>query len=134
MKNSPGESPPALDEMEAMARREFSSLPEEFRDLTGGIMFVLADFADAATLKRMEIRNPYGLLGLFHGLPLAFHLANQAGPNPTMIFLYREPIIAYARAHALDYEEVVRHVLVHEIGHHFGLSDADMHAIEAKAE
>jgi predicted Zn-dependent protease with MMP-like domain len=125
---------PSLEDIEAMARGAFAELPGEFRALTGDIVFAVHDFPDAETIARMDLRSGYELLGLFHGAPLSAHLANRAGPMPTMIFLYRLPILNFWRHNASTLPDIVRNVLIHEIGHHFGFSDADMERIEAAAD
>lgn len=125
---------PSLDDIEALARAAFAALPEEFRALTGGIVFAVQDFPDTGTIADLGLHNGYELLGLFHGAPLSAHIANMAGPEPTRITLYRMPILNFWAEGTDDLPSIVRHVLVHEIGHHFGLSDADMAAIEAAAD
>ena len=125
---------PSLDELEAMARAAFAALPGEFRALTGDIVFAVQDFPDAETIARLGLRSGYELLGLFHGAPLSAHIANRAGPEPTMIFLYRRPILNFWRHSGDALPDIVRNVLVHEIGHHFGFSDADMERIETAAD
>jgi predicted Zn-dependent protease with MMP-like domain len=117
---------PSLDDMEYMARAEFAALPEEFRTLTGDIMFVLAEEAETKTLEQLGAAQATQLLGLYQGAPLAARLANMAGPEPSMIFLFRRPILHYAQQQRLAVTAVLRHVLIHEIGHHFGLSDETM--------
>ena len=125
---------PSLDDIEALAGAAFAALPQEFRALTGDIVFAVQDFPDAETVADLGLREDEDLLGLFHGAPLSAQIANMAGPEPTMIFLYREPILAFWAEGGEDLAHIVRHVLVHEIGHHFGLSDADMEVIEAAAD
>lgn len=122
---------PSLDELEALARASFAELPEEFRRLTGGITFVMQDFPDEETVKDLGLESEFDILGLFHGSDLAERVANRGGVEPTMILLYRRPILDYWAEHAETLGAIVRHVLIHEIGHHFGLSDEAMHAIEA---
>lgn len=117
---------PSLDDMQSMARAEFAGLPEEFRALTGDIIFLVAEEPDAASLKELGLSRTGQLLGLYRGAPLAARLANMAGPEPSMIFLFRRAILDYARLQRLALGAVLRHVLIHEIGHHFGLSDAAM--------
>lgn len=126
--------PPSLDDIEALARAAFAGLPEEFRALTGGVVFMVRDFPDRDTLADLDLESGYELLGLFHGAPLSAHTANSAGPEPTMIFLYRKPILRFWRESGEDLPAIVRNVLIHEIGHHFGLSDEDMEAIEAAVD
>ena len=121
---------PSLDDLEVLARVSLASLPAEFRALSGDIVFVVEDFPDESVMRDMELESEFDILGLFQGADLAHRVANQASPNPTMIFLYRRPILDYWAEHHETLGDVVRHVLIHEIGHHFGLSDADMDAIE----
>jgi predicted Zn-dependent protease with MMP-like domain len=125
---------PSLDDLEAMARAAFAALPAEFRALTGDILFRVADFPDRETIAELGLDSGYELLGLFHGAPLSAHVANAAGPEPTMIFLYRRPILNFWERGEDSLADIVRNVLIHEIGHHFGLSDADMDAIERAAD
>jgi predicted Zn-dependent protease with MMP-like domain len=121
---------PSLDDLEAMARAAFAELPAEFQALVEGIAFVVQDFPDEDTMKELGLESDFELLGLFHGSDLAARQANRGVPEPTMILLYRRPILDYWAEHDETLGAVVRHVLVHEIGHHFGLSDDAMHAIE----
>ncbi|HUJ02411.1 MAG TPA: metallopeptidase family protein [Rhizomicrobium sp.] len=123
---------PSLDDLQAMAEEAFAGLPEEFRELTGDIVFMVQDFPDSEMRAGLKLKTGYELLGLFHGSPLAAREANRGRPDPTMIFLFRRPILNYWRSEGGTLMEIVRHVLIHEIGHHFGLSDADMEAIEAE--
>ena len=125
---------PSLDALEAMARAAFAGLPEEFRALTGDIVFAVRDFPDPETIADLGLESGYELLGLFHGAPLSARTANMAVSGPTMISLYRKPILAFWQESGNALADIVRHVLIHEIGHHFGLSDADMEAMEAAAD
>lgn len=124
---------PSLDDFETLASRAFDTLPAEFRALTGDIIFVVQDFPDEDVIRDMELESDFDILGLFQGPELSDHLANRGHANPTMILLYRRPILDYWAEHHEQLGDVVRHVLVHEIGHHFGLSDEQMEAIEAAA-
>lgn len=134
MPRRPVTSLPSLDDIEALARTAFAGLPVEFRALTGDIVFMVRDLPDRDTLADLDLESGYDLLGLFHGAPLSAHTANAAGPEPTMIFLYRKPILRYWRDSGEELSAIVRNVLIHEIGHHFGLSDDDMEAIEAATD
>ncbi len=125
---------PSLDDLQAMAEQAFAALPAQFRDLTGDIVFTVQEFPDRDQVAGLGLRTGYELLGLFHGQPLAVREANMGGPNPTMIFLFRRPILQYWRREGGALSDIVRHVLIHEIGHHFGLSDADMEGIEAEGD
>jgi predicted Zn-dependent protease with MMP-like domain len=120
-----------LDEIEALARQAFDALPEEFRHLVGDVTFVLAEFPDDDVLDELDAETPFELLGLFHGVGMAHSAATPStGSLPNRIWLYRRPILDYWAEHEETLGAVVSHVLIHEIGHHFGLSDEDMEAIE----
>lgn len=122
--------PRTAEEFEDAAQAAWDSLPNEFRAVAGNLSIQIHDFASRATLDHMGIRDEYGLLGLYHGVGLPYKSTWDLPRGPDMIFLYRIPILAYARRRALPIENVIRHVLVHEVGHHFGFSDADMATIE----
>jgi len=121
---------PTLDDIETLAREAFAGLPEEFRALTGEIVFMVQEFPDNDVIEDMELQSDFDILGLFSGPNLAAHEGVSASGHQTMIFLYRRPILDYWAEHAEPLGHIVRHVLIHEIGHHFGLSDDRMHAIE----
>jgi predicted Zn-dependent protease with MMP-like domain len=125
--------PPALAAFEAMAIAAYARLPEEFRRLCQGLVIQVADFPSDDVLDQMGCESEFDLLGLFTGRGLAQGGALVfTGQMPNMIWLYRRPILDYWAAGADTLGDVITHVLVHEIGHHFGLSDADMAAIEAQ--
>ena len=124
---------PSLVELERLAADCFNELPQEFRDLVDDIVFTVEEVPDEETTRRFGLRTELALLGLFRGANLAARTANRGTFLPTMIILYRRPILNYWARHNETLESIVRHVLVHEIGHHFGLSDVNMHAIEAGA-
>lgn len=125
-----GQEAPSLDDIELMARDAFALLPEEFRALAGDIAYMVQDFPDADVIREMDLESEFDILGLFQGSDLAARVNNQGVALPTMIFLYRRPILDYWAEHHEKLGDIVRHVLVHEIGHHFGLSDDEMHGIE----
>jgi predicted Zn-dependent protease with MMP-like domain len=125
---------PSLDDFETLAREAFAGLPEEFRALTEDLVFVIADFPADDVIKDMELESPFDILGLFHGPDMAMREGGFAYPSQTMIFLYRRPILDYWAEHGETLGHIVRHVLIHEIGHHFGLSDEQMDAIEEHAD
>jgi predicted Zn-dependent protease with MMP-like domain len=125
---------PSLDDFELLARDAFTGLPEEFRALVDGIMFVVQDFPDEDVIKDMELESEFEILGLFQGPDLAARESNIGVPDPTMILLYRRPILDYWAEHHEKLGDIVRHVLIHEIGHHFGLSDDEMDGIESAAD
>jgi predicted Zn-dependent protease with MMP-like domain len=124
---------PSLDDIEILAREAFAGLPAEFRALTGEIVFMVQDFPDDDVIDDMELESPFDILGLFQGPDLASREGASASHTPTMIFLYRRPILDYWSEHDEPLGHIVRHVLIHEIGHHFGLSDDDMESIEERA-
>lgn len=124
--------PPSLDQLEALARESFFDLPQEFRDLTGDLVFFVQDFPDNEVVNELELDSPYDILGLFCGPDLAERFGVFQISSPTMIFLYRRPILDYWAEEGEPLEHIVRHVLIHEIGHHFGLSDEQMEAIEER--
>jgi len=121
---------PTLADFEDLARRAFEVLPQEFRALTGDIVFRIEDFPGDDVIRDMKLESGFDILGLFHGPRLADEIAGHVHGHQTMIFLYRRPILDYWAEHADTLGAIVRHVLIHEIGHHFGLSDDDMHGIE----
>jgi len=125
---------PSLDDLELLARDAFDSLPETFRRLTGELQIRVSEFPEDDVLDDLGIESEFGLLGLFHGVGLAHAAAvPQTGTMPNMIWLYRRPILDYWAEHDETLGGIVTHVLIHEIGHHFGLSDDDIEAIEAAA-
>jgi predicted Zn-dependent protease with MMP-like domain len=125
---------PSLDDFDRMANSAFAGLPEDFRQLCEGVIIRVEDFPDDATLKEMNCESEFELLGLFRGRGLAHGEASMAtGQFPNMVWLYRRPILDFWADEDNALGDIVTHVLVHEIGHHFGLSDEDMAAIEERA-
>ena len=126
---------PTLAEFEAMAVEAYARLPADFRTLCEDLVIRVEDFPTREVLAQMGLASPYDLLGLFQGLGLPFRPeTGVSGLMPNMIWLYRRPILAYRNESEDSLEAIVTHVLVHEIGHHFGFSDEDMEAIAARAE
>ena len=123
----------SLADIEALAARSYARLPARFRALCEDLVIRVEDFPTSEVLEVMGLRSRYNLLGLFRGIGLPFRL-DATGQMPNMIWLYRRPILAYWTEHEESLAAIVTHVLVHEIGHHFGFSDAEMEAIEAKAD
>ncbi|MEX2453426.1 MAG: metallopeptidase family protein [Rhodospirillaceae bacterium] len=123
---------PTLDEIEAIAREAFDSLPAGFRALVTDIVYRVDEFPDAETEDEMGLDSPFDLLGLYRGTPIG-EKETGAYPAVDMIFLYRRPLLDYWCETEEDLGHLVRHVLIHEIGHHFGLSDGDMERIEDDA-
>jgi predicted Zn-dependent protease with MMP-like domain len=125
-----GLSAPTLNDIEELARQAYDGLPEDFRALSGEIVITVTDFPADDVQKEMRA-GPFDLLGLFQGIGLAQDGAvPETGRMPNMVFLYRRAILDYWAEHEETLGAIVTHVLVHEIGHHFGLSDDDMYAIE----
>lgn len=125
---------PSLDDLAALAEAAFAALPDGFRRLAGEVQFRVAEFAEAEVLDDLEIEDAFELTGLYHGVDLAHRSVLDPTPHPSMVFLYRRPILdEWAARGDVTLADLVTHVLIHEIGHHFGLSDADIDAIEAEA-
>ena len=126
--------PPSVEEIEAIARATLERLPAPFAGSLGDVVLLVLDFADEGTLSGMGIEDPFDLTGLYHGIPLTERSVEHSGTLPERIFLYRRPILDEWAASEETLEHLVAHVLIHEVGHHFGLSDDDIHALEAAAE
>jgi len=122
---------PSLADMEIMAHDIFERLPGHFRELCEGLIIRVDDFPTDDVLDELEVEGEFDLLGLFQGTGLPFRSSQDLAQLPNMIWLYRRPILDYWAEHDETLGHIVRHVLIHEIGHHFGLSDADMADIEA---
>jgi len=122
--------PPTSDEIEEIARAALKALPEPFAESLGDVVLLVEDFADDETLKSMGIEDPFELSGLYEGVPLTEQSVSQSGTLPETIRLFRRPILDEWVAGDDTLETLIAHVLVHEVGHHFGLSDDDMHALE----
>ena len=129
-----GATAPSLADFEALAIAAFARLPAEFRALCRDLVIQVDDFPTDEVLDRMEAESEFDLLGLFQGVGLPFRSEAISGQMPNMIWLYRRPILDYWAEHEETLDAVIAHVLVHEIGHHFGLSDDDMAAIEAAGD
>jgi len=126
---------PSLDEIEAIARAAFERLPEAFRRHLSDVILHVEDFADAETLAAMGIEDPFELTGIYEGISLAEKSIDHSGAMPDRIRLFRSPILdEWIERGDEDLEHLVTHVVVHEVGHHFGLSDEDMHALEEMAQ
>jgi len=122
--------PPTTDEIEAIARAALKALPRPFSESLGNVVLLVEDFADDETLKSMGIEDPFELSGLYEGVPLTERSVDQSGRLPDTVRLFRRPILDEWADGNDTLEHLVSHVLIHEIGHHFGLSDNDMHALE----
>lgn len=124
---------PTLEDIEGLAREAYAHLPAEFRRLTGEIVIVMAEFPDEDVIEELDLETPFDLLGLFEGRRVSEKWNPATGEFPNRITLYRRPILDYWAEAEDTLGEIVTHVLIHEIGHHFGLSDEDMESIEARA-
>ena len=123
-------TPPSLAELELLAAEALDKIPAELRQHLGAIVIRIEDFPDDDTADEMELESPFDVLGLYRGVSLPRQSLLDVRTSPDMIFLYRRPILDYWCETGQDLEALVRHVLIHEIGHHFGFSDDDMDRIE----
>lgn len=125
---------PSLDDFDFIARAVYATLPPELTRSVDDVLIRIADFAESEVLQDMELESPFDLLGLYQGVALGDKSLADPSSGIDMIFLYRRPILDYWCESGEDLQHLIRHVLIHEIGHHFGLSDADMDRIEALAD
>ena len=124
---------PDLADLEAYAREAFATVPGELRRYLGDVVIRVEEFPDDETLDDLDCETPFDLLGLYSGVDMTRKSVADVPEDVDVIFLYRRPILDYWCETGEDLVDVVRHVLIHEIGHHFGLSDEDMDRIEAEA-
>lgn len=122
--------PPSLADLEAIARRALATIPAELGRHVTNVLISVEEFPDAEVEREMELESPFDLLGLYRGVSLDRKSVLDLPSGPDMIFLYRRPLLDYWCETGEDLADVVRHVLIHEIGHHFGFSDDDMERIE----
>ena len=125
--------PPSLADIEGLAERALAALPRRFKRQLGPVVIRVEEFPDRETERAMRLHSPFDLLGLYRGVALPRKSVSDPMPHTDMIFLYRRPILDYWCDSGEDLALIVRHVLIHEIGHHFGFSDADMARIENSA-
>jgi len=130
--NSPPRLPPTLDEIERLAMEALKTIPDLLARHIQGVVIRVEDFCDAETEDALELDSPFDLLGLYRGVSLPLQSSAPLRTETDMIFLYRRPLLDYWCETGEALEDVVRHVLIHEVGHHFGFSDADMERIEAE--
>ncbi len=123
--------PPSLAEIEELAQRALGTIPRRLKRHLGHVVIQIEEFPDEETEAAMGLDSPFDILGLYRGVALPHKSVSDPRPNPDMIFLYRRPILDYWCESGEDLAYLVRHVLIHEIGHHFGFSDEDMERIEA---
>lgn len=124
---------PSAAEIEALARAALLALPEPFAGHLTGVVLQVEEFADEEVLAELGIEDPFDLTGLYSGRPLTQRSVSDSGALPDRILLYRRPLLDEWAAEGEELEALISHVLVHEVGHHFGFSDADMHALEGEA-
>ncbi len=128
-----GDAPPGADRIEAIARAQLKKIPARLRRHMDGVVVRVDEFPDLETEREMGLESPFDLLGLYRGVSLDRRSVSATPDDVDMIFLYRRPILDYWCETGEPLVRIVRHVLVHEIGHHFGLSDEDMQRIEDQA-
>ena len=126
--------PPTLADIEALANRALGAIPHQLKKHLGAVVIRVEEFPDEETEETMGLDSPFDILGLYRGVALPRKSVSDPQPNLDMIFLYRRPILDYWCETGEDLERLVRHVLIHEIGHHFGFSDEDMERIEASLD
>jgi len=130
----PLSTPPSLEDIEAVTARAYASLPEALAAYVQNVVIRIEEFPDEETQADLEIESPFDLLGLYRGISLTEQSVGGVREDVDMIFLYRRPILDYWCESGEDLTDIVRHVLIHEIGHHFGFSDDDMDRLEQEAE
>jgi predicted Zn-dependent protease with MMP-like domain len=125
---------PSLDDFAALAKQAFDALPDDFRKLSGDVVIRVDDYPSDEVLDSLGIEDPFELTGLYQGVDLGRRSVLDYGSEPSRVFLYRRPILdEWAERGDVSLGDLIAHVLVHEIGHHFGLSDDDIHRIEDEA-
>lgn len=117
---------PDLADLYTMAYKTLSSLPEKFKPFVKNLLVRIENYADEDTINNLRLTDKYDLLGLYRGVPLPLKASPNAGNLPDIIYLYRCPLIKYASENKENVEDIVYHVMIHEIGHHFGYSDTDL--------
>lgn len=123
---------PDLAEIESVARAALDTIPERLRRRVRDVVLRVEDFPDAETCEAMDLESPFDLLGLYRGVSLKDKSVGDIPSDLDMIFLYRRPLLDYGRRTGENLTALIRHVLIHEIGHHFGFSDEDMERIETE--
>ena len=123
----------SISDMDALAKRVLATLPEPFRRYCEDVVLQVEDFATGEQLAAVGLVDRWQLSGLYEGRPLPDHSIWQSGELPPRIWLFRMPLLAEMRSTRVSLESLVRHVVIHEAGHHFGFSDAEMHALEVQA-
>ena len=125
---------PSAADIEAIATATLDRLPSPFADSLGDLLLMIEEVASADTARRLGLDHPMQLSGLYEGVPLNLRSVQMSGTLPERITLYRRPIIAEWQSSGFGLEQLVSHILIHEVGHHFGFSDDEIHALEDQAE
>jgi predicted Zn-dependent protease with MMP-like domain len=125
--------PPSAEEIEAIARDAMARLPDPFASHLAEVVLQVDEYADDELLAELGIDHPLDLTGVYEGIPIGQRSVDTSGTLPDRIRLFRQAILAEWAEEGEPFEHLVRHILIHEVGHHFGLSDADMHALEEQA-
>ena len=127
------DQPPSAEEIEAIAREAMQRLPAPFAAHLSHVVLQIDEYAEDELLAEMEIDHPLDLTGIYEGIPISERSVDTSGSLPDRIRLFRQAILAEWCEEGEPFEHLVRHILIHEVGHHFGLSDEDMHALEEQA-
>lgn len=125
---------PDAAEIERLAEAAVARMPEGFRRHLDGVVLRIDEFAEDEVLDQLGLEDPFDLTGLYTGRPIGERSSMLSGELPAMIHLYRRPLLDEWVETGVSLEDLITHVIVHEVGHHFGFSDAEMHAIEEAAE
>lgn len=125
---------PSADDIDSIARRTLGRLPSPFAETLRDIVLMVEPIADVETARRLGLHHPMQLSGLYEGVSLNHQSVEQSGTLPERITLFARPILAEWRSTAVSLDQLVAHIVIHEVGHHFGFSDEDMHALEREAE
>ncbi len=125
---------PSLADFDTLARQAFDAMPAALRGRCGDVIVQVEEFADEEILDAMEIEDPFELTGLYQGVDLTRKSVSEPAPEPDLVYLYRRPILdEWIERGDVGLAELITHVLIHEIGHHFGFSDDDMDALQEQA-
>jgi predicted Zn-dependent protease with MMP-like domain len=125
---------PSTADIDMIARRTLARLPSPFAESLNDIILLIEEVADADTARRLGLDHPMQLSGLYEGVPLNHQSVTQSGTLPERITMYRRPILEEWRSTRFSLDQIVAHIVIHEVGHHFGFSDDDMHSLEDSAE
>jgi predicted Zn-dependent protease with MMP-like domain len=126
--------PPDLGDIESLAKLAYDEIPEMLREKAKEIVIKVEDFPDRETQRELGLQSPFELMGVYRGVPFGTRSVTDTPQDIDLIILYRRPLLDYWCETQEDFPDLVRHVLIHEIGHHFGFSDEEMERIEAAAE